>query len=135
MKIPQLCPILCDPMDCIHGILYTTILKWVAVLFSREPSHPRDWTQVSHIVGRFFTAKPQGKPKNTGMSSLSLLQRIFPAQEYEPGSPCIAGRYFTNWAVREAPLRYDLNQTPYFYNVINRKKRQSQTSMYITHFL
>ena len=25
--------------------------------------------------------EPQGKPKNTGVGSLSLLQRIFPAQE------------------------------------------------------
>ena len=26
-------------------------------------------------------AEPQGKPKNTGLGSLSLLQRIFPTQE------------------------------------------------------
>ena len=86
-------------------------------------------------------AEPQGKRKNTGVGSLSLLQRIFPTQGsnlglqhcrqilYElshKGSPrilewvaypfsrgssqprdqtgvsCIAGQFFTNWAMREA---------------------------------
>ena len=35
------------------------------------------------------------------MGSLSLLQRIFPTQESNWVS-CIAGRFFTNWATREA---------------------------------
>ena len=30
-------------------------------------------------------AEPQGKPKNTGVGSLSLLQRIFPTQELNLG--------------------------------------------------
>ena len=33
----------------------TRILDWVAIPFSRRSSPPRDWTQVSHIVGRHFT--------------------------------------------------------------------------------
>ena len=37
------------------GILQARILEWVAVPSSRESSQPRDWTQVSCIVGRFFT--------------------------------------------------------------------------------
>ena len=80
--------------------------------------------------------------QNTGMSSLSLLQQIFPTQGSNPGLPhywwifyqlshrgsprilewvtcpfssrssrprnwtgvyCIAGRFFTNWAIRETP--------------------------------
>ena len=32
------------------------ILEWVALLFSRGPSQPRDWTQVSHIASRFFSS-------------------------------------------------------------------------------
>ena len=85
--------------------------------------------------------EPQGKPKNTGVGSLSLLQGIFPTQGLNPGLPhcrrilyqlshsgsprllewvvhpfsrgspwprnwtglsCIAGGFFTNWAIREA---------------------------------
>ena len=45
------------PMDYIvHGILQARILEWVAFPFSRGSSQPRDWTQVSHIVGGFFTS-------------------------------------------------------------------------------
>ena len=32
------------------------ILEWVAYLFSRGSSQPRNWTGVSFIVGRFFTS-------------------------------------------------------------------------------
>ena len=48
--VAQLCPILCDPMDCgppgssVHGILQARTLEWVAILFSRESSQPRDQT-------------------------------------------------------------------------------------------
>ena len=36
------------------GILQARILEWVAFLFSRGSSQPKDRTQVSHIAGRFF---------------------------------------------------------------------------------
>ena len=53
----QSCLTLCDPIDYIvHGILQARILEWVAVPFSGGSSQPRDPTQVSHIVGRFFTS-------------------------------------------------------------------------------
>ena len=72
-----------DPTDhTVHGILQARILEWVVFPFSRGSSQPRDRTQVSHIAGGFFIpAEPQGKPKNTGVGSLSLLQRIFLTQE------------------------------------------------------
>ena len=57
VKVAQLCPTLCDPMDyTVLGILQARILEWVAVPFSRGSSQPRDQTQVSHIAGRFFTS-------------------------------------------------------------------------------
>ena len=65
----------------IHGILQARILEWVAFPFSRGSSQPRDRAHVSHITGRFFA----GKPKNTGVGSLSLLQGIFPTQESNRG--------------------------------------------------
>ena len=60
-EVAQSCLTLCDPMDCslpgstIHGIFQARILEWVAISFSRRSSLPRDWTQVSCIVGRHFT--------------------------------------------------------------------------------
>ena len=57
VKFAQLCLTLCDPMDnTVNGILQVRILEWVACLFSRGSSQPRDQTQVSHIAGRFFTS-------------------------------------------------------------------------------
>ena len=82
MKVTQLCLTLCNPMDyTVHGILQPRILEWVAFPFSRGSSQLRDQTQVSCIAGDSLLAEPQGKPKNTGMGSLSLLQRIFPTKE------------------------------------------------------
>ena len=40
----------------VHEILQARILEWVAFPFSRGSFRPRDWTQVSHIAGRFFTS-------------------------------------------------------------------------------
>ena len=60
-KLLQLCPTLCNPMDCsppsssVCEILQARILEWVAIPFSRGSSQPRDWTWVSFIAGRFFT--------------------------------------------------------------------------------
>ena len=60
-EVAQSCPTLCNSMDCsapgplVQGIFHARILEWVAIPFSRRPSRPRDWTQVSHIVGRCLT--------------------------------------------------------------------------------
>jgi len=57
VKVAQSCPTLCDPMDyTVHEILQARILEWVAMPFSRGSSQSRDRTQVSDIVGRFFTS-------------------------------------------------------------------------------
>ena len=60
-EIAQLCPTLCDPVDCslpgssVNGIFQARVLEWVAIAFPRGSSPPRDRTQVSRIVGRRFT--------------------------------------------------------------------------------
>ena len=57
MKVTQSCPTLCYPMDyTVRGILQSRILEWVTVPLSRGSSQPRDWTQISHIAGGFFTS-------------------------------------------------------------------------------
>ena len=51
----QLCPILCDPMDCspssssAHEILQAGILEWVAITFSGGSSRSRDQTHISCV--------------------------------------------------------------------------------------
>ena len=43
-EVAQLCPTLCDPMDCslpgfcVHGIFQARVLEWVAISFSRGSS-------------------------------------------------------------------------------------------------
>ena len=49
----QLCPTLCNPMDCsppgssVHRILQARILEWVAISYSRGAPQPRDLTCIS----------------------------------------------------------------------------------------
>ena len=75
VQVVQSCPALCDPMDYrAHGILQD---EWVAYPFFSGSSRPRDRTQDS----------------------------------------CIVGRFFTNWAMREAPvLRARYYHSSYFIN-------------------
>ena len=65
--VAQLCLNVCNPIDCslpgisVYGILQARIVEWVAISYSRVYSQTRDQTQVSCIVGRFFTTEPPGK--------------------------------------------------------------------------
>ena len=91
----------------VHGILQAKTLEWVAFPFSRVPSQPRDWTGVSQtrsptLQVDSLPAEPQGKPKNTGVGSLSLLQQILPNQESNRGL-LHCRQTLTNWAIGEAP--------------------------------
>ena len=60
----------------VHGILQVRILEWVAFPFSRGFSQPRDWTQVSHIAGRFFTNWATGKPKKKKESDGPSVEKV-----------------------------------------------------------
>ena len=52
---------LCNPMDCsplgssVRWLIQARILEWAVIPFSRESFWPRNWTQISHITGRFFS--------------------------------------------------------------------------------
>ena len=76
-----------DPMDCSHqaalfvGILQARILEGVAMPSSRGSSQPWDRIQVPTLRVNSLPSEPPGKPKNTGMGSLSLLQGNFLTQE------------------------------------------------------
>ena len=67
----------------VHGILQARMLEWGVFPFSRGSSQPRDQTQAS--LTDSLLAEPQGKPKSTGVDSLSLLQGIFLTQESNRG--------------------------------------------------
>ena len=60
-SVSQSCPTLCNPMDCsppgpsLHGESPGKNTGVDCTPSSRGSSQPRDWTQVSHIAGGFFT--------------------------------------------------------------------------------
>ena len=62
-------------------VFLARILEWVAFPFSRGSSHSGIKPRSSALQGDSLPDEPQAKPKNTGVSSLSLLQVIFPTQE------------------------------------------------------
>ena len=86
-KSLQSCPTLCDPMDLAcqallsMGILQARILEWVAMPSSRRASQSRDQTRSPTLQVDSLPSEPPGKPMNTGVGGLSLLQGIFVTQE------------------------------------------------------
>ena len=86
MKVSQSCLTLCDPTDyTVHGILQARILAWGRLPLQRRErlpssgdlSNPGIESRSPTLQTDSLPAEPQGKPKNTGMGSLSLLQQIF----------------------------------------------------------
>ena len=57
----------------------------VGVPITWRSSQPRGRAQDSCISGGFSPSEPPGKPRNTGIGSLSLLQGICPTQKSHPG--------------------------------------------------
>ena len=87
----QSCPTLCDPMDCsppgssVHGVSPGNNPGVGCHAPFQGPYQPRDRTQVPALQADSLPSEPPGKPKNTGVGSLSLLQWIFPTQESNQG--------------------------------------------------
>ena len=72
---------------------------WLSLTGARSESESR--SVVSDSL-RVHGLRPWNSPgQNTGVSSLSLLQRIFPTQDRIQVSS-IAGGFFTSWVTREA---------------------------------
>ena len=86
----QLCPTLYDSIDCsppgtsVHGILQVRILEWMSCPPGDLPN-PEIESRSPALQADSLPAEPPGKPKNTGVGSLSLLQGIFQTQELNWG--------------------------------------------------
>ena len=58
-------------------------LEWVTISFSRRSSRPRDWTQVSHIVGKtLYRLSHQGSPYIEGYRA--GVGRLWPVSQIQP---------------------------------------------------
>ena len=102
-SVAKSCLILCDPMDCSqpgssdHGILQERILEWVAMPSSRGLPNLGIKPRSPTLQVDFLPTEPAGKPKNTRVCSLSLLQGNFSTQELNLGL-LLAGGFLTSWA-------------------------------------
>ena len=75
---------LCYPMDyTVRGILQARIVEWVHS--PEDLPNPGIEPRSPALQMDSLPTEPQGKPKNTGVHSLSLLQWIFPTQELNWG--------------------------------------------------
>ena len=103
VKVSQLCPTLCDPIDyTVHGILQARILAWVALsllqgIFLTQGSNPG----LPHCRPILYQLSHKGSPR-----ILEWVGYPFSSGSSRPrnrtGVSCIAGGFFTNWAMREA---------------------------------
>ena len=108
--VAQSCPTLCNSMGCslpgssVHGILQARVLDWMPCPppgdlpnLGIEPMSPT-------LQEDSLPSKPPGKPK--------WVAYAFSRRSSQPrnwaGVSCLAGRFFTGWATREAlELPYD----------------------------
>ena len=85
----------------VHGILQAIILEWVAFPFSRGSCRSRDWTQLLHCRQILCQLSHKGSPR-----ILEWVVCPFSSGSSQPrnrtGVSCIAGGFFTNWAIRKA---------------------------------
>ena len=86
MKVIQSCLTLGNPMDyTVHGALQARILEWLAFPFFRDLPNSGIKPRYPALQVDSLPAELQGKPKYTGVGSLSLLQQIFQTQELNYG--------------------------------------------------
>ena len=85
MKVTQLCPTLCDPMDyTVHGVFLAKILEWVAFPFSRGSSQPRDRNQVACICKWIlYQLSHKGKGRGTRDQIANICWIMEKAREFK----------------------------------------------------
>ena len=100
-EVTQLCPTLCDPMDCslphssVHRIFQARVLEWVVLSFSGGSSDPGMEARAPALWADTTTLLcPQDSPgKSTGVGCPFLLRRIFWSRDGSQGS-FIVGRHY-----------------------------------------
>ena len=80
VKVSQSCSTLCNPMDSILSMEFSRPEYWSALPFPSPGDLPNPGIEPRSpaLQADSLPAEPQGKAKNTGVGSPSLLQWIFP---------------------------------------------------------
>ena len=83
------------------NILQARILEWVAFPFSRNLPNPGIEPRSPTLQADSLPAEPQGSPRILEWAAYPFSSRSsWPRNR--TGVSCTAGRFFTNWAMREA---------------------------------
>ena len=131
-QLLQLCPALCDPVDCnppgssVHGILQARMLEWVVRGSSqffqervlewvpRGSSQPREQTRVSCIsctAGGLFTAQPLGnQPSRSLTRGLSCYTTALSSQSAEDWGISWKGLWPRTLVISSFPLIQSSNK-------------------------
>ena len=67
------------------GILQARILEWIAITLPGDLPNPGIKSTSPALQADSLPSEPPGKPKNTGVGNLCLLQRNVPTQELNRG--------------------------------------------------
>ena len=120
VKVVQLSPTLCDPMDyTVHGILQARILEWVAFPFSRGSSQPRDPNPgFPHCRQILYQMSHKGSPRilewvaypspgdlsdpEIDPGSLALQVDSLPTEL--SGKPCLFVAHWHNYIIISSPI-------------------------------
>ena len=104
VKVTQLCLTLCDLMDyTVHGILQARPEYWSLSLlqgiFPTQGLNPG----LPHCGQILYQLSHKGSPRILEWAAYPLSSGSSQLRN-RTGVSCIAGRFFTNWAMRGAPL-------------------------------
>ena len=102
MKVAQSCPTLCDHMGyAVHEILQARILEWVALsllegIFPTQGRNPG----LPHCRRILYHLSHQGRPRLLEWVAYPFSSGFSRPRNWT-GVSCIAGGFFTSWAMRE----------------------------------
>ena len=91
--------------ELIQSMKFSRAEHWSGKLFPSPEDFPNPGMEPRFPALQVdsLPAEPQGKPKNTGVGSLFFFSRFSWPRNWTWVSS-IAGRFFTNWAIREAHI-------------------------------
>ena len=122
-----------DPMDyTVHGILQARTLEWVAFPFSRRSSPPQGLSPgLRYYRWILYQLSPKGSPRIPEWVAYPFSSGSSRSRN-QIGVSCIAGRFFTNWAIRELK---DIFKNLYIFSIkikvfLKQNKNISQRSQF-----
>ena len=100
-------------LNTVHWILQTRILEWVAFFFSQgifpnQGSNPG----VPHCRRILYQLSYKGSPRTLEWVAYPFSSGSSPPRNWT-GVFCIAGGFFTNWAIRETHVLSNMNYITY----------------------